>query len=90
MHWSRRTLRTRELPGTSEEEVMKVKLTRDDLIKLANQGLAHIEKMASEAAAAPSQNKCQSFCISNYGVGTSQYFSPQSFFLFSSALYIPA
>lgn len=48
-HWKARTLRTRELPGTSSEEVMKVKLSRDDLIALANQGLALIEKQASEA-----------------------------------------
>lgn len=49
-HWIARTLRTRELPGTSTEEVMKVRLTREDLVNLANQGLAYIEQRASEAS----------------------------------------
>lgn len=49
-NWTKRTLRTRELPGTSDDEVLKVKLSRDDLIAIANQGLSHIEQQASEAA----------------------------------------
>lgn len=48
--WVSRTLRTRELPGVSDEEVTHVKLTREDLVTLANQGLAFIEQQASEAS----------------------------------------
>lgn len=58
-NWTSRTLRTRELPGTSDEEVMKVRLSRDDLIALANQGLAFIEQQASEASGVSSSNKCE-------------------------------
>lgn len=58
-HWVSRTLRTRELPGTSSEEVMKVRLTREDLVSLAHQGLASIEQRASEASGVASHVKCE-------------------------------
>lgn len=62
--WSSRTLRTRELPGMSEEEIMRVKLSREDLISLANQGLAQIEQQASEAAALAPKETSESDLIS--------------------------
>lgn len=60
-HWIARTLRTRELPGVSTEEVMKVRLTREDLVNLANQGLAYIEQRASEASGGAPEPKCKSY-----------------------------
>ncbi|XP_067932272.1 obscurin-like isoform X2 [Watersipora subatra] len=56
--WLARTLRTRELPGVSEEEVMHVQLTREDFLSLANQGLACIEQQASQASGVSPVAKC--------------------------------
>lgn len=47
---------------------MKVRLTREDLVNLANQGLAYIEQQASEASGVAPEPKCR-FIVSsrNYG-----------------------
>lgn len=58
MNWLARTLRTRELPGAPGDEVMNVKLSREDLVALANQGLAFIEQQASEASGVAPHAKC--------------------------------
>jgi len=58
MTWLDRTLRTREVPGTQNDEMMRVKLTREDLLALANQGLAHIEEQACEASGWLPPPKC--------------------------------
>ena len=57
--WLSRTLRTRELPGVSNDEVLHVQLTREDLVKLANEGLAFIEQQASEASGLVPPPKCK-------------------------------